>query len=237
MNQFSQLFTLILLLCSTGLLKAQAPGFEAAVDGAFGMDQELVNGSQYYNRHLQAAGHPYFMENSYRNASVSIRGRLFDDVSLKYDVYYQQVLLEYTSFSGAPNQVILVNEHLDYFTLGNYLFEQREGMQGLSFYQKIETSSFTCYVHWRKRLDPVKQQANITEQFSAERRSFSILVDGEELSLSNKKRFLSCFDPLMQKDLKRVLRERHFSFRRSSPGVIVRTMHELDAVVQKGGGA
>ena len=225
-----------MLLNSTEFLYSQAPGFESAVDGAFGMDQELVNGSQYYNRHLQAAGHPYFIINSYRDGSVSIRDRLFEDVRLKYDIYYQQVLLEYTNFSGAPNQLILVSELVDYFSLGNNFFEKREGMQGAGFYQKIETQSFTCYVHWRKRLDPDKSQASITEKFSGERRHYSILVDGEEIGLSNKKQLVRCFDPLLQKELKQVLRERRFLFRRSSPEIIVRIMHEFDAVLQEGGG-
>ena len=211
-------------------------GFSEAVYGAYGMDQELVNGSQYYNRHLQASGHPYFMGDTYLSGSVLIDGRLYTDLWLKYDVYYQQLLLSYITFSGAPNQIILVNEHVERFTLGDIGFVKRKGPRGIGFYQEIETAPFTCYVFWQKRLDPSKQQAGITEQFSDARRHYSILIDGEEQVLSGKKSFYRCFDPALHKDLKRVMRDRGFSFRRSLPGVIGRTMEELAEVVEKGGG-
>ncbi|MCP4310244.1 MAG: hypothetical protein GY790_03190 [Bacteroidetes bacterium] len=43
----------------------QKDGFTVKVEHAFGLDQELVNGTLYFNQHLQARGHPCFLDNTF----------------------------------------------------------------------------------------------------------------------------------------------------------------------------
>ena len=60
----------------------------------YGLDHELVNGVQYYNRYAHSKGHPYFPGNQYRNGSLLLDGRMYSDLRLKFDIYAQQVELE-----------------------------------------------------------------------------------------------------------------------------------------------
>jgi hypothetical protein len=39
-----------------------SPAYYELVDRAYGQDQELVNGMQYYNHHPRSQGNPYLLE-------------------------------------------------------------------------------------------------------------------------------------------------------------------------------
>ena len=69
--------------------------------GPIGQDQELVNGMQYYNKHPRSLGHPYLLEGLVHQGSVTIRGKLYSDIWLKYDIHAQQVEVEYRTMNGA----------------------------------------------------------------------------------------------------------------------------------------
>ena len=57
------------------------------VDRAYGQDQELVNGLQYYDYHPRSLGNPYLLEDFVHQGNVSIRGVIYNNVWLKFDIY------------------------------------------------------------------------------------------------------------------------------------------------------
>jgi len=50
--------------------------FPDLVENAYGLDQVLVNGIQYSNRYMRSEGNPYFQEDSFKNGSISINGKI-----------------------------------------------------------------------------------------------------------------------------------------------------------------
>ena len=122
------LATVLLLLCmALPSLGQEAggkddPSFAELVDRAFGQDQELVNGLQYYNHHPKSMGTPYLLDGFVRQGWVSIRGVIYNPVWLRYDIHSQQVEVEYTTLNGADNQVVLVSDRVDHFQMGEYFF-------------------------------------------------------------------------------------------------------------------
>ena len=73
----------------------------------YGLDQDLFNGFQYYERLLNYLGDPYLPENSFYEGSISIKGTRYDDLRLKYNSYSQSLILEYTDYQERYNQLTL----------------------------------------------------------------------------------------------------------------------------------
>lgn len=96
---FIFLFSTLPLLGQEGGVDSQQ-GYAQLVARAYGQDQELVNGMQYYNRNPRSMGHPYLLEGWAHQGSLTIRGVLYSPIWLKYDIYAQQVEVDYSTASG-----------------------------------------------------------------------------------------------------------------------------------------
>ncbi len=192
--------------------------FADLVYWAYGQDQELVNGMQYYNKHPRSLGHPYLMEGWVHQGSVIIRGKLYSGVWLKYDIHKQQVEVEYQTMSGADNQVILVGDRLDEFTIGEHYFKrmQLDEEVGEQFYQVIGEGKMILYIQWEKRLVPVSGDSRFIEEFTSPKRSYMLGMEGSVQPFSSKKSFVALFPKGVQKDMKRLIKQNHLLIRTAS---------------------
>jgi len=202
-----------------GQLRTQGPSqdFTELVFRAYGQDQELVNGLQYYNRDPRAMGHPYLLEGWVHQGSVRIRGKLYPDVWLRYDIHAQQVEVEYMTMNGADNQVILVGDRLDEFTIGDQYFKKLKlDGEPEQIYQVIGEGRLILYIGWRKKLVPVSGDSRFIEEFSAPKRNYFLELDGSVYPFTNKKSFVSLFPKEVQKGMRRLMKTNRLLIRTAS---------------------
>jgi len=189
------------------------------VHWAYGQDQELVNGLQYYNRHQRSMGHPYLLEGWVHQGSVSLRGKLYTGLWLKYDIYAQHVEVEYQAMNGADNQVILVSDRVDHFYIGNYFFQKlklEEGQEQEQFYQVIGNGPLVLYIRWEKKLVPVSGDSRFIEEYSSPKRDYLLQLDGAVNPFNSKKSFVQLFPESVQKDMKKLLKRNQLQIRNAS---------------------
>lgn len=203
----------------------------------YGQDQSLVNGVQYYNRHTRAKGHPYFhMNNSYHRGTLTMEGREYPDLLLKFNIHAQHVEMQYRNFSGGVNQMIPVVDKVDGFTLGAYRFQKLELEKGeKKFYQVLATACFTCYIHWEKDLLPLNGSFTYIEQFSEAKRSLWLNLNGELKAFSSRKEFAGLFPEGDKKNIKRLLSRAQFKFRRASVDEIIRNVEAVCKLLEEKG--
>ena len=195
-----------------------SPDFEDLVVRAFGQDQELVNGMQYYNKHSNSLGHPYFLQGSAHLGSVTIRGRLYSQVWLKYDIHAQQVEVEYRTINGADNQVILVGDRLDEFTIEKNYFNRLklDDEEGEQFYQVIIMDPLVLYIHWEKILVPGSGDSRYSKEFTSPKRDYFLEMEGKVYSFHNKGSYVKLFPKPIQKDLKKIIRSNYIQIRNAT---------------------
>lgn len=199
-------------------------GYAELVARAYGQDQELVNGMQYYNRNPRSMGHPYLLEGWAHQGSVTIRGVLYNPIWLKYDIYAQQVEVDYSTASGGENTVILVGDRVNEFTIGNSYFKNMkldedplEDTLQSRFYQVLGGGRIVWYIRWEKRLIPVSGDSRFMEEFTSPKRNYLLELDGSVNAFQNKKSFIKLFPKVIQKDLKRLMNQNHLLIRSASP--------------------
>jgi len=215
--------TLILLLCICPVRGQQSSAddpmaFHELVDRAYGQDQELVNGRQYYDHHPRSLGNPYLLEGFVHQGSVSLRGVTYYNVWLRYDIFGQQVEVEYSTMSGADNQVVLVSDRLGEFRIGQHHFKN------VSFpgkekriYQVIGSERMICYISWEKKLIPRVGDAGHTEQYTPPKRSYLLELDGAIHEFQSKRDFVKLFPQEHKKAIKSLVRQNNMHFRIASP--------------------
>lgn len=195
-----------------------SPGYYELVDRAYGQDQELVNGMQYYNHHPRSLGNPYLLEGFVHQGSVSIRGVVYNNIWLKYDIYAQQVEVEYRTLNGADNQVVLVGDRVDNFRIGEHYFRNLSlGGEPERFYQVIGSGRMVCYIMWDKKLIPLSGDSRFIEQFTPPRRKYLLELDGVITEFQGKKDFVKLFPLEKKKEMKKLVRQNSMQFRIASP--------------------
>lgn len=192
--------------------------FTSLVEWAYGQDQELVNGLQYYNRHPRSLGHPYLHEGLVHQGSVNIRGKLYNGLWLRYDIHQQQVEVEYRTIGGADNQVILVNDRIRYFTIGSSYFERLELEKGQPrFYQVLGQDPMVWYIHWERNLVPKSGDVRFIEEYTSPKRTYLLKLNGVLHPFSNRKSFVQLFPKSVHKDLKKLMKSSQLRIRSASP--------------------
>ena len=200
-------------------LSADSPSrYPLLVDRAYGQDQELVNGMQYYDKHPRSLGHPYLLEGFVHQGSVRIRGVIYNNIWLKYDIFAQQVEVEYRTLNGADNQVVLVGDRVDEFRIGEHFFRNLSfnGEQE-SFYQVIGSGHLICYIGWYKKLIPRVSDSRFTEEYTPPKRKYLLELDGKISEFQSKKDFVKLFPADRKKEMKKLVRQNHMQFRIASP--------------------
>lgn len=192
--------------------------YPALVDRAYGQDQELVNGMQYYDHHPRSLGNPYLLEGFVHQGSVRIRGVIYNNIWLKYDIFAQQVEVEYRTLNGADNQVVLVGDRVDEFRIGEHFFRNLSfnGEQE-SFYQVIGSGRMICYISWHKKLIPRVSDSRFTEEYTPPKRKYLLELDGKISEFQSKKDFVKLFPADRKKEIKKLVRQNHMQFRIASP--------------------
>jgi len=209
-------------------LQADRGSYAHQVKKGYGLDQDLVNGLQYYNRHMYSTGDPYFKQNQFQKGSITIKGEIFYNVNLKLDIHSQNVELEFENISGGRNHVITVFDQVDAFTLGDFQFQKLSIEEGdESYHQVISTACFTVYVFWEKGLLPLNGSTTHVEQFTDEKHTYWLDLDGELIPFNSRKDFSKCFPEEDQKEIKRLLSRNQFKFRTAQVDEIVRNVESV----------
>ncbi len=127
---------LIILFSISGTLISQ--NAVKVLDRVYGLDQTLYNGKKYnYSVPSSTKGHQYLISPDYIAGSVTLRGKCYQDINLNYDIFNQQLLLQYEDEKGVLNIIEVSKAWLKSFRRGNLNFEFLSLEKEPRFYQVL----------------------------------------------------------------------------------------------------
>jgi len=202
--------------------------YEDAVIKAFGLDQDLVNGVQYFDRYSKYKGIPYFMSIGFESGELTLQDKKFYDIKLRYDLLSQRVEIEYDHPHGGFNWMVAVTDHIEVFRLKGFTFRKMTlEVSGEKFYQEIRTDHFTCFVHWEKRLAPIQNDLFYSHEFSDMNATCLLELDGKVSQFKNRKGLAELFPEHLQKQVRQLLKQHQFKVLSATPQDMVVTMNAV----------
>ena len=199
----------------------------------YGLDQELFNGIQYYNRNVQFKGNPCFLEDKFYSGSVTLKGLSYDNVLLKYDCYSQKLILKYTDLKSRINLLIIESIHVDSFCLESNCFQNLSLVDGEQrFYQVIGSGPVSSYIFWRKEIHSTSYDFTYTHEYGALKGMYYISYRGEFFPISNRKSIILIFPESIQPDVRRFLRQEHFRLREAGPKEIQNLLNYISSRIE-----
>lgn len=174
----------------------------------YGPDPDLLNGKKYNFGYLAAEGNPFYEDPDAGTCAIQIKGRLYEEQQIRFDIYRQLIVLDYIEVSGARGSIVLNDEWIDYFSIGKALFRKFRDKSGEErFGQAVYMDSISCVYFWKKNyISELKDDSKVT-RFSKPIREAVIIRDGQTYGFKNKKSFLRCLPETDRKAVKAIMKE------------------------------
>ena len=207
------------MLSYSGNLLSQEKAEE--FDKVYGLDQLLYNGIKYtYFLPSGTGGNQYLISPDYIKGDLTIREKTFNDVMLNYDIYNQQLLLQYVTGTGALNVLEVSKAWLSSFKLGNMHFEYLDAGKESRFYQLLGDGPVRILYYWHKslKLDMAYGTTNYT--FSPAVKETFILLNDKIIPFGNKRGLLNIFEGEKRDKLKTYLSKYRIKLKKASDHMI-----------------
>lgn len=183
-------------------------------DLSYGPDYNLINGIKYFYLYSNVDGHPFFRENQFYAGSLVIADREYQDVYLKYDLYNQNMILQYSPFAGGTNQILLKNEFIHEFKIDGKLFRKYSFPEtGTRFYQVVTSGKIYCLYYWEKELN---YSTSSLYNFSPQKKVSYIVMNGKPYRFKSKKQFRRLFPVQHKKEIKQFIRNNKIRLKNES---------------------
>ncbi len=146
-----------LLLAQDNNLSGNSADISAYFDRVYGVDPGLVSGDFYYGpARGSISGHPFFLNENWKNGYVVCDGKKYTDLQLKYDIYLNRVILMYLSRDNSTTQIQMRSDLIDEFEMDGRKFTRFPGSSDtgkIVFCEMMATGSLSYMVTKAKELD------------------------------------------------------------------------------------
>ena len=178
-------------------------------DNIFGDDERLVTG-QYYQGPTRGSitGHPYYLDESWKNGTIEIDDVIFDELQVKYDIYLNWLILKFTSTDNAVHQIGLNSGKINSLKMSDSEFIPLPGSRdstGIPFAQLISDGPVQYLVTRAKSLEIANSVGSSDYEYKEYIKQY-LYYDGQ-LQLFRSKNTLYKTFPTIKSQLKRFVRQ------------------------------
>jgi len=212
---------MIILLALSGFarLYPQQPSIIDFLSGCqkkYGSDVDLVNGEKYFYPYARSQGNPFFFSDT-RRAVITIHEKEFKGEMLRYDLFNQQLVLDYTDIFGATSSLVLQSEWVESFAFEEYLFRRMQGPEGeRAFFQIVTDGPVGCLYSWRKDYLLNLTSGVQSYYFTDPARESFLMIGGQFYAYRNNANFMKIFDPGLQKKIRLFMRQSKINVKKAS---------------------
>jgi len=210
-----RLFSILIFLFISGNLISQDNSLE--LDRVYGLNPHLYNGKKYTYFLPYGTGGNQFLESSYFTlGEITIKGKKFDGIAINYDVFNQQLLLEYTNETGTSDIIEVSKAWLESFRLGGKDFQLLDLGNGERFYQILGEGPVFILFFFRKDLTLEHTSRGSNYTFTPPFRSQFVLIGGTLNAFRKKRSLISIFDPGKEQEIKKYIKDRKLDLKKAS---------------------
>jgi len=218
---------MISLLCLLVMSEAVAQQANNITDPVFGTDPLLING-KYYTFFLPSNtdGNQYFISPQYETGSATVRGINYTGLLINYDIYNQQLILNYENTTGARNLITLSDAWLEEFSFRGFDFELISIQDSVKkIFQVLGAGPVRILYYWKKDLVLDSFHGAKNHTFSRAEREMNIMTGTQILKYSNTKSFCSAFDPERGTSIKEYLKRNHVNVKKATDAIMTEVIN------------
>ena len=210
------LLSCLLLILGISVMKAQNPQMSTMSADAAWYDQLLYSGVEWQPAMPTAAGNEFFLTPEPLHGTVLIDGITFRDVSMKYDIFNDGLIVLWTN--GSP--IVIDSKKVDEFTivyngLPRRFVNLRETYPGIRGFAEIMYQGASPVIAKHIKVVSKNPAATNYAEFSEETRYYLVL-NGSCFQVKNKSSFLDLMGEY-ELPVKKYIRQKNLYLSQNSP--------------------
>jgi len=185
---------------------------------AYGSDDRLINGKYYKPKHFYAKGHPYFLSKDWVGARLYIKGAIYNQVPLKYNIEDDAIIIQHIFESKISKNILLNNSYIDSLEIGSHIFHNTSNFpieNSIGIAELIYEGKLRAYAkHTIEFIEDYSERYKYGLYLEPQKKLY--LFDGHSFyPILTKKDFLAHF-PMHTKEIKSFLRKNRIRFKKTS---------------------
>lgn len=178
---------------------------------------ELLNGEKYNYTYRSDDGSPFFEIPGDPPASVVFERKTYTDQRIRYDMYNQVMVLEFTDASGAQESLVLHPERIGEVKIGGYLFQWLTDEEGKGRYgQVIGEGVYRALFFWEKQYLPDMHNGEEHYFFSDPVRKTFLWYGDRMCPYKRNISFVRCFPEALRDPVKGYMKAHRIHIRKAS---------------------
>ncbi len=198
-------------------------------DRAYGLDPILYNGIKYFQNQSGVVGTAFLDTDYTSDCAVSINGKRYENLLIKYDVYKQVFVLNFLNFVGANEQIVLNLGNSDTLYLrGKVFIKNIYNSIKQPYVQILSHKDNTAYISYVKSYTYNGMGKAVGFEYSELDSRLFFLIKNNIVPIRNKKSFLYTLSINSKKEAQMFLRENRIKFRNIGEGDVKKLLTFLD---------
>jgi hypothetical protein len=220
MKLFSRIALLILLLVPVSETTAQK--ITSATDDVYGSDPLLYNGKYYtFFYPPNTKDNQYLTDRQFEPGTVTLRGVTYKDILLNYDIYNQELLMEYTGKPAYTRVIILSDAWLESFSIKDRKFRIfPTSDEEKRIYQEIGAGQTRILYFWKKYMQFNNIIGDPKKTFSNPVREMNLLTDRKIVKYWNNRSFINLFGPEKKEAIREYLHSHRIDVKTASDEIM-----------------
>jgi hypothetical protein len=188
---------------------SDSAGIYSQVLKAYRSDQVLINGIYNENYYRNALGHPFMLENRFYPGYIVIHNKRFNNLSLKYNLFEQNVVLVHDLNTSNQVEYIPPVAFVSEFSLNGKLFRRYRNEEGKeSFFQVVYDGKIKCLYSWEKeRIESFHNARVASYKFNDEVKKSYLLIDNKLFKYRSPGSFIGLFPKELASQIKNFCRK------------------------------
>jgi hypothetical protein len=224
------------LLFSTGLKAQENLNYRKLINQTnafYGSNDLLHSGEIYRPEHTYAKGHPYFLNNNYSPATVTVKGNSFDNVTAKYNIETDQLVILTPVDSNAIMMISIKRNWIDSFKINNHLFvnisDYDSSNTAKGYYELAYSGKKSFFIKHNKKFIDTYNDLSPNGFYSVPKTSFYIYDGAKFFPIKSKKNFLQFYSE-KKTAVKKYMRRNKIKFLKSSTIQLNQLMQFCDGI-------
>lgn len=192
------------------------PDIREEAENRYTPSDELLSGEKYQYMYRTDDGTPFFEIPGDPRASVQIGNKTYEGQRIRYDMYNQLMVLQFTDMSGAQSSLVLQGERIGEVQIGAYRFRWFSDEGTGRYGQVIGEGPYHAVIFWEKQYLPDMKNGEEHYFFSDPVRK-TFLAHNERMCPYKRNRSLvNCLPDRLKDPVKKYLKEERIHIRKAS---------------------
>lgn len=200
----------------------------------YGTSDVLVNGKALLVENPRINKHPNLFYENWISATIYIKGELFYGQPVMYNLYTDELILQFIDQIGIPRSVVLDNLLVDSLNINGHMLISMNLMDSIdidrNFVEVINAGELNYCIGYYKDYIRMYSTMNPYGKYSDLKKNKYLVLDNELYRVNRRRHFLRLF-PENKKDIRRYLRKQDIRYKKATISQIETLMqycNELD---------